>query len=105
MQEHNPQSSEKNSSALILLNTRKAKAYKSVKEMLETDTDAPWGNRIAFLPVPIPKLIDSTLSNNPLEFVKEAKEKIMLQRNTLSVFMAAKVFDIVNHVTGPEVNI
>ncbi|XP_022147882.1 O-acyltransferase WSD1-like [Momordica charantia] len=103
MQEHNPQSSEKNSSALILLNTRKAKAYKSVKEMLETDTDAPWGNRIAFLPVPIPKLIDSTLSNNPLEFVKEAKEKIMLQRNTLSVFMAAKVFDIVNHVTGPEV--
>ena len=84
MQEHSPDSREANSSALILLNTRKAKAYKSVQEMVETDTDAPWGNRIAFLPMPIPKLMDSTLSTAPLEFVKEAKKNIMLQRSPLS---------------------
>ncbi|XP_038887587.1 O-acyltransferase WSD1-like isoform X2 [Benincasa hispida] len=104
MQEHNPESSQANSSALILLNTRKAKAYKSVKEMVKTNTDAPWGNKIAFLPVPIPKLIDSTtLASTPLEFVKKAKEKIMLQRSPVSVFLAAKFFEMVKNVTGPEV--
>lgn len=95
MQEHNPESSEANSSALILLNTRKAKAYKSVKVMVKKDSDAPWGNKIAFLPVPIPKLIDSpVVSSTPLEFVEKVKEKITLQRSPLSVFLAAKVFEI-----------
>uniref|UniRef100_A0A0A0K2E9 Uncharacterized protein n=1 Tax=Cucumis sativus TaxID=3659 RepID=A0A0A0K2E9_CUCSA len=104
MQEHNPESSGANSSALILLNTRKAKAYKSVKEMVKKDSDAPWGNKIAFLPIPIPKLIDSpVVSSTPLEFVEKVKEKIMLQRSPLSVFLAAKVFEILKNVTGPEI--
>lgn len=67
MQEISHKSSNADSTALVLLNTRKARSYKSIKEMVG-DSGASWGNKIAFLHVPIPKFKDPKFSN-PLEYV------------------------------------
>ena len=52
----NHESSEANCTAVVLLNTRYAAGYKSVSEMIKPNAEMPWGNRFAFLPLPIPKL-------------------------------------------------
>jgi hypothetical protein len=66
MQEISHELSKAHSTALVFLNTRMIRAYKSVKEMVEPDSEAPWGNRFAFLHVPIPKFKDPK-SLDPLE--------------------------------------
>ncbi|KAK7335481.1 hypothetical protein VNO80_27350 [Phaseolus coccineus] len=89
------------STALVLLNTRKIRAYISAKEM-QNDSEAPWGNRFHFMHVPIPMLSDKN-ELNPLEFVLLAKEKINRQRNSLAVPMTGVLLRLLNQIKGPEV--
>ncbi|KAE8075952.1 hypothetical protein FH972_014632 [Carpinus fangiana] len=100
MQEISHKSSNADSTALVLLNTRKVRNYKPIKEM-SADSEAPWGNRIAFLHVPIPKFSDPKFSN-PLEYVLEAQKIIKKRRTSLGVYLTDKLLDIVKKLRGPE---
>ncbi|XP_071905888.1 wax ester synthase/diacylglycerol acyltransferase 9-like [Coffea arabica] len=61
----------------------------------------PWGNRFAFLPLPIPKLT-ATESSNPLSFVLEAHQIIQRQRNSTSVLLTSYLMETMRKVKGPE---
>ncbi|XP_059452448.1 wax ester synthase/diacylglycerol acyltransferase 4-like [Corylus avellana] len=101
MQEISHESSKAHSTALVLLNTRMIRAYKSVKEMVEPDSEAPWGNRFAFLHVPIPKFKDPK-SLDPLEFVWEAHKIIKRKRSSLDVYLTSRLLEIMKKLRGPE---
>lgn len=102
MQEISHKSSEADSTALVLLNTRKVGNYKSIKEMVG-NSEAPWGNRIAFLHIPIPKFKDPK-SSNPLDFVLEAQKMIKRRRTSLGVYLNDRLLDMVKKLKGPEVH-
>jgi hypothetical protein len=104
MQEISHESSKAHSTALVLLNTRMIRAYKSVKEMVEPDSEAPWGNRFAFLHVPIPEFKDPK-SLDPLEFVWEAHRIIKRKRSSLDVYLTSRLLEIMRKLRGPEVHI
>jgi len=102
MKAKNHKSSTAESTALVLLNTRKVRAYKSPKEMHATNSEAPWGNRFHFMHVPIPVFTDNN-ELNPLEFVLEAKKNINRQRNSLVVPMTGMLLRLLNQIKGPQV--
>ncbi|XP_061364369.1 wax ester synthase/diacylglycerol acyltransferase 4-like [Gastrolobium bilobum] len=102
MQEINMESSKAHSTALVLLNTRNIGGYKSVKEMVDkTNNVAAWGNRFAFLHVPIPELSDAKFAN-PLEFIWEAHKEITRKKNSLATPLTGMLLDMVKKLRGPE---
>ncbi|CAJ1956601.1 unnamed protein product [Sphenostylis stenocarpa] len=90
------------STALVLLNTRKIRRYVSLKEMHDTNSEAPWGNRFHFMHVPMPMLSDDIDYLNPLEYVFEAKKNISRKRNSLEVPMTGALLRLLNEIKGPE---
>lgn len=103
MQEINLKSSQTQSTALVLLNTRNIEGYKSVKEMIEkTNSRSAWGNQYAFLHVPIPELSDSKYAN-PLEFIREAHMDMTKKKNSLATPLTGMLLDMLRKLRGPEV--
>nr|XP_029144567.1 O-acyltransferase WSD1 [Arachis hypogaea] len=105
MEAKNEESSKADATGLVLLNTRRIRAYKSVKEMLDTKTNsgALWGNQFQFMHVPIPKLSDHSNSLNPLEFVLSANKIINSLRNSLAIPLNGVLLGLVDKIKGPEV--
>ncbi|XP_062150396.1 wax ester synthase/diacylglycerol acyltransferase 4-like [Alnus glutinosa] len=101
MQEISHKSSKAHSTALVLLNTRMIRTYKSVKEMVEPDSESPWGNRFAFLHVSIPKFKDAE-SLDPLEFVWEAHKIIKRKRSSFGLHLTSRLLEIMKKFRGPE---
>ncbi|KAK7266775.1 hypothetical protein RIF29_19430 [Crotalaria pallida] len=102
MQEINLKSSKAQSTALVLLNARNIKGYKSVKEMVDnTNKGASWGNRFAFLHVPIPELSDARFEN-PLEFILEAHKEITRKKNSLATPLTGMLLSMMKKLRGPE---
>ncbi|CAL0299125.1 unnamed protein product [Lupinus luteus] len=103
MQEINLKSSKAESTSLVLLNARNIKGYKSIKEMVDNtnNNDAPWGNRFAFLHIPIPKLSETRFSN-PLEFIFEAHKEITRKKNSLATPLNGMLLNMVMKLRGPE---
>ncbi|KAL7128938.1 hypothetical protein ABFS83_13G028600 [Erythranthe nasuta] len=104
MQKASQISSEAKSTALVLLNTRAAAmgaGYKSVSEMVEPGSKMPWGNRFAFLHVPIPKLSDVELLD-PLIFVKKVHRTIKKRRNSAGIYLTGQLLDLIRKIKGPE---
>ncbi|KAL3848838.1 hypothetical protein ACJIZ3_010720 [Penstemon smallii] len=97
----NEKSGEEECTALVVLNTRATGGYKPVKEMIKQDAKMPWGNRIAFLPIPVPKLTTSELEN-PIEFVTKAHEKIKRQRKPSTVYVTTQLLELIGKIRGPE---
>jgi len=64
---------------------------------MQTDSEAPWGNRFHFMHVPIPMLSDNN-ELNPVEFVLEAKKKINRQINSLAVPMTGVLLRLLNQM-------
>ncbi|KAK8564036.1 hypothetical protein V6N13_005748 [Hibiscus sabdariffa] len=89
------------STALVLLNTRAVREYKSVKEMLKPGAEKTWGNQFAFLHVPLPEL-SSVESCNPLDFVWKAHKLIQRKRNSGAVFLTGRLLEWLRKYTGPE---
>jgi hypothetical protein len=104
MQEISHKSSREHSTAIVLHNTRATSGYKSVQEMIKPDSDAPWGNRITCLYVPIPKILELK-SMNPLEFVLRAHKIIKKQRNSSLVYFNSSLLTMIDKLRGPEVHI
>ncbi|KAL3848837.1 hypothetical protein ACJIZ3_010719 [Penstemon smallii] len=92
----NEKSGEEKCTALVLLNTREMGGYKPVKEMIKEDAKMPWGNRLTFLPIPLPKL------ENPIEIIKKAREKIKKQRKSNTVNVTSQLLQLIGEVRGPE---
>ncbi|TYI87880.1 hypothetical protein E1A91_D04G166700v1, partial [Gossypium mustelinum] len=67
MQEGRNKSTNEHSTALVLLNTKAIREYKSVKEIHKPYAEKVWGNQFAFLHNSIPELT-SLESLNPLDF-------------------------------------
>lgn len=104
MVEINQKSRKAESTALVLLNTRNIKGYKSVKEMIDkTNNVAAWGNRFAFLHIPIPVLSDNKF-DNPLEFIWEARKEINRKKNSLATPLTGILLNMVKKFRGPEVS-
>ncbi|KAG6572371.1 O-acyltransferase WSD1, partial [Cucurbita argyrosperma subsp. sororia] len=103
MQETRPDSTNSNSTASVLINTRMVENYKSVQDMLKpNNSNAPWGNRFGFLHIDIPKATDCELSN-PLQFIKAAQKMIKRKRNSSAVFLVDKLMEMIHKLRGPEV--
>ncbi|KAL8126780.1 hypothetical protein AgCh_013898 [Apium graveolens] len=95
-------SSKSNSNALVLINTRNLGGYKSVSEMVNPETNTTlWGNRFAFLHVPLPKLSTDTLSN-PVNFVYETQKIIKRKRNNAAVLLTGSLLEKLRKLRGPE---
>ncbi|KAJ6371697.1 hypothetical protein OIU77_002086 [Salix suchowensis] len=90
------------STSLVLFNTRMLKGYNSVQEMLKPDSKAPWGNHVAYLKIPIPKLGDAEATNNPLKFVINARKIIKRKRSSIGVYLTAKYLLLVARFRGPN---
>lgn len=87
------------STALVLLNTRNIRGYKSISEMVEPDEDdASWGNRFAFLHVPLPRM-----AADPLSFVVKANKLIRRKKNSAAILLTGKLLDTLRKWRGPEV--
>ncbi|CAI8594134.1 unnamed protein product [Vicia faba] len=102
MLEINQESRKASSTALVLLNTRNIKGYKSVKEMVSKNNNgAAWGNQFAFLHIPIPELSDLKFEN-PLEFIWEAHKEISRKKNSLVTPLTGMLLNMVKTIRGPE---
>ncbi|KAL3848842.1 hypothetical protein ACJIZ3_010724 [Penstemon smallii] len=102
MQKMSQESGVANSTALVMLNTRALGGnYKSIKEMIRPDAEMPWGNRFAFLQIPIPKLTKSELEN-PLKFVTNARNMIKRQRNSATIYLTGQLLSIMRKLGGAE---
>ncbi|KAM4103897.1 hypothetical protein ACJW30_06G113600 [Castanea mollissima] len=101
MQEISYKSSESQSTALVLLNTRMISGYKSIEEMLKPNSKVPWGNRSTFLHVPMQNFKDHK-SSNPLEFVWTASKIIKKKKSSLGFYLTGTLLEIVKKLRGPE---
>ena len=102
MQKVDEESIKSNTTALVLLNTRAIGGYKSIDEMIKPRSDSPWGNRFAFLQVPMPKLTRDELLD-PLGFVKRAHKIIKRQKNSAAVYLTGQLLRFITMVKGHEV--
>ncbi|KAL3645460.1 hypothetical protein CASFOL_010640 [Castilleja foliolosa] len=102
MQKTNEKSGEAKSTALVLLNTRAVSGYKSVDEMVKPGSEMTWGNRFAFLHVPLPKLTDRLLQKDPLRFVRKAHRTIKRQRNSAAIYVTGQFLNLIRKIRGPE---
>ena len=98
----NSKSKTAQSTALVLLNTRNIEGYQSINDMLNTKAKGPWGNKISFLHVPIPKLNGSRISN-PLEFIWEAHNIIKRKKQSLAVALTGILLNMEKKLRGQEV--
>lgn len=103
MQEMSEESSEAQSTAVILLNTRVFRGYESVKDMVKPNAKTPWGNHFAFLHVSIPHLTDDATFSNTLEFVLKAQQILSTKKNSLAVHLTAQLLETSKKFRGPEV--
>ncbi|XP_021811368.1 uncharacterized protein LOC110754590 [Prunus avium] len=100
MQEKSQKSSTASCTALVLVNTRITHGdYKPIKEMIKPDSEMPWGNQMAFMPVTMPKL---TQFSNPLDFVFKAQKLIKRRRSSFAVYVNKKMLEIVKKIRGYE---
>ncbi|KAL6286532.1 hypothetical protein ACE6H2_010922 [Prunus campanulata] len=103
MQEKSQKSSTASCTALVLVNTRITHGdYKPIKEMVKPDSEMPWGNQMAFMPVTMPKL---TEFSKPLDFVFKAQKLIKRKRSSFAVYVNKKMLEIVKKIRGYEVAI
>ncbi|KAL2570654.1 hypothetical protein GLYMA_18G257900v4 [Glycine max] len=101
MQDIDSKSKTAQSTALVLLNTRNIEGYQSINDMLNTKAKGPWGNRITFLHVPIPKL-NETRNSNPLEFVWDSHNIIKRKKQSLGVVLTGTLLEIEGKLRGQE---
>ncbi|KAG4925803.1 hypothetical protein JHK87_051343 [Glycine soja] len=101
MQDMDSKSKTAQSTALVLLNTRNIEGYQSINDMLNTKAKGPWGNRITFLHVPIPKL-NETRNSNPLEFVWDSHNIIKRKKQSLGVVLTGTLLEIEGKLRGQE---
>lgn len=104
MQDIDSKSKTAQSTALVLLNTRNIEGYQSINDMLNTKAKGPWGNRITFLHVPIPKL-NETRTTNPLEFIWDTHNIIKRKKQSLGVVLTGTLLKIEGKLRGQEVNL
>lgn len=89
------------STALLLLNTRNINGYKSIDDMVKSNSETKWGNQFAFLHVALPELSNDK-SSNPLKFISEAQTIIQGKRNSLAVYLTGQSLEIIRKYRGPE---
>lgn len=104
MQDRDSKSKTADSTALVLLNTRNIEGYQSINEMLNNKAKGPWGNKISFLHVPIPKLNQNKMSN-PLDFIWDSHNIIKRKKQSLAVALTGILLDTESKFRGQEVSI
>ncbi|CAN1123674.1 Wax ester synthase/diacylglycerol acyltransferase 11 [Linum perenne] len=96
-----PGSGDARSTAVVVLNTRMVKGYKSIQEMTKPDRkSATWGNQVASFALPIPKLLGNQA--RPLEFVSQARKIIQRKKKSLAVYLAGTLTDRIRKIKGAE---
>nr|GMD30013.1 O-acyltransferase WSD1-like [Ipomoea batatas] len=106
MQETDRETCNAECTALVVFNTRAIGGYKSVSEMIKPNAEMPWGNRITFLHLTIPKLRPPAAgdSSNPLRFIYNAHRMVKRQRNSASVYLTSQLLEFSRKLRGPEIN-
>ncbi|KAK9757495.1 hypothetical protein RND81_01G166100 [Saponaria officinalis] len=100
MQSNGTEFGNSRSTVLVLLNTRNISGYMSTQEMLKSDRKI-WGNQFAFLHIALPNLTTNKILN-PLDFVLEAQEKILRERNSPVVYLTGQFLEMIRKYRGPE---
>ncbi|XP_060672752.1 wax ester synthase/diacylglycerol acyltransferase 4-like [Ziziphus jujuba] len=75
--------------------------HASINDMMKLDSKTPWGNRFAFLHIPIPKFRNDQFSN-PLDIVRYAQKVIGRKRKSLSVSLNGRLLEMVKKFKGYE---
>ncbi|CAN0896810.1 Wax ester synthase/diacylglycerol acyltransferase 4 [Linum grandiflorum] len=111
MQEMKPGSENIDATAIVLLNTRMLRSYNSIKDMIKLDTKSPWGNRLAFLYITLPKLMvprndtenwTTTMQRRSLEFLKASRTIIQNKRSSIAIHLNAKILHLYEKLKGSE---
>ncbi|BAT83384.1 hypothetical protein VIGAN_04052400 [Vigna angularis var. angularis] len=89
------------STALVLLNTRNIEGYQTINDMLHSKAKGPWGNKISFLHVPIPKLNQNRMSN-PIDFIWDSHNIIKRKKQSLAVALTGTLLDMESKFRGQE---
>ncbi|CAJ1828681.1 unnamed protein product [Sphenostylis stenocarpa] len=101
MQDMDFKSKTAESTALVLLNTRNIEGYQTINDMLHNKAKGPWGNKISFLHVPIPKL-NQNRTSNPLDFIWDSHKIIKRKKQSLAVALTGTLLDIESRFIGQE---
>ncbi|KAK7374511.1 hypothetical protein VNO80_07941 [Phaseolus coccineus] len=101
MQDVDFESKTADSTALVLLNTRNIEGYQTINDMLNSKAKGPWGNKISFLHVPIPKLNENRMSN-PLDFIWDSHNIIKRKKQSLAVALTGTLLDMESKFRGQE---
>lgn len=88
--------------AVVLANTRAIKSYRTVEEMTRPDGEARWGNHVGILLIPIPRCKDVAAAD-PVQFVLNARNIIEKRKNSLGLYLTAKLLQALTMLRGPEV--
>ncbi|XP_028761698.1 O-acyltransferase WSD1-like [Neltuma alba] len=100
MQDVDHSSSTKNSTLLLILNTRNVQSYQAAKNMKEAKGEGTWGNKFSFMHVAIPKLNDAQ-SSDPLQFVRKVHHT-MKKRNFLVYLLHGTLVQMKHRLKGAE---
>ena len=68
--------------------------------MLKPNSEAPWGNHIAFIPVRVPIM---GKVENSMEFVKSAKRIMDRYKMSLGAFINDRIMACLARLKGPQV--
>ncbi|KAL2893260.1 O-acyltransferase WSD1 [Bienertia sinuspersici] len=85
--------------SVLLINIRPSGGIQALADMMEKDAEVKWGNSVGFVLLPF----TIGLRNNPLDYVKEAKNVVDRKKNSLEAFFTFFMTDITMKLLGSKV--
>ncbi|KAL5731229.1 hypothetical protein ACHQM5_003978 [Ranunculus cassubicifolius] len=89
---------ETQSTALIVMNLRMTRGFKTLEDMLKANI---WGNHFGFLTVALPSFSDVD-NVDPLEYVSKSKNEMKRRMNSMSNYFTSKFLNLLGALRGPE---
>ncbi|KAJ4964558.1 hypothetical protein NE237_016407 [Protea cynaroides] len=85
--------------ALVVMNARMLKGFKTVGDMLKANI---WGNHFSFLHVMLPSKCKDLKNKDPTDFVVQAREEMRRRRNSMALYLTKRILGLFKKVRGPE---
>ncbi|KAM0942251.1 putative O-acyltransferase, WSD1, O-acyltransferase WSD1 [Dioscorea sansibarensis] len=103
MEEVSPCNNSAKITALVLLNTRAIRTYKSMEEMSNPNSKSKWGNHFAFIHVPVPRYDKKNNKVDPFDFVSKAKKLIESKKSSFGIYLSGAFLEMIRRFRGPEI--
>ncbi|KAF9601525.1 hypothetical protein IFM89_020320 [Coptis chinensis] len=89
---------ETRSTALVVLNLRMLRGFKTLEEMLKANI---WGNHFGFLSITLPSFKDVD-NVDPLEYIAKSKSEMRRKLNSMATYFTGKLLYLLGSLKGPE---